>query len=91
MAQLIRNLTYPVLTTDGGRFKAAVYGQPRSDGMWEGWLEFSPGTGYQPGTRLQTDRETVQASEAQLDYWAAGLEPAYLEGAFQRAHGVPLV
>jgi hypothetical protein len=51
--------------------------------MWEGWLEFLPATGQQPP--LETGAETVQNSAAQLDYWAAGLEPTYLEGAFERA------
>src|SRR5689334_16513840 len=67
MAQLIRTLVNPVYTSDGGRFKAAVYGRRRGDGMWEGWLEFIPASGLQPA--LETESETVQNSEAQLDYW----------------------
>jgi hypothetical protein len=62
-------------------YAARVYGQPREDGTWEGWLEFSnPLVGTLP-----TDRETTQSNQGQLTYWATGLEPTYLEGALDRA------
>jgi len=34
---------------------------------------------------LTTERETTQPSREALLYWATGLEPIYLEGAFARA------
>src|SRR5438445_8085593 len=35
--------------------------------------------------RLRTDIETMQSNEQAFRYWAAGVGPAYLEGAFRRA------
>jgi len=66
----------------GSRYTASVHGQERDDGSWEGWLEF---TGIDGGLVLRTDRETTQRTVDDLAYWASGLEPAYLEGAFNRA------
>src|SRR5205814_6429032 len=37
------------------------------------------------GPVLRTDRETTQPNRAAIAYWASGLEPVYLEGAFDRA------
>jgi hypothetical protein len=72
----------PVRAPDLTRYVARVYGQPREDGTWEGWLEFSnPLT----GVVLRTDRETTQSNFEHLTYWATGLEPTYLEGAILRA------
>jgi hypothetical protein len=34
----------------------------------------------------RTDQETSQPNRGALAYWATGLEAAYLEGAFARAH-----
>jgi len=67
---------------DGSRFAAAVHGREREDGLWEGWLEFSS-TGKH--VVLRTERETTQSTYDGLAYWASGLEPAYVEGAFERA------
>src|SRR6266540_1567301 len=67
---------------DGTEYVVRVYGQPRRDGTWIGWLEFvATGT----ATVLRTDRETTQSSRDELAYWATGLEPTYFEGAFGRA------
>ena len=52
----------------------------RDDGTWEGWLAF-----VSPTHTLQTPRETTQSSQNDVLYWATGLQPTYLEGAFQRA------
>ncbi len=68
--------------SDGLSYAVQVYGQPRADGTWVGWLAFVA-TGS--GRRLQTGRETTQPDRAALLYWATGLEPVYLEGAFGRA------
>jgi len=43
---------------------------------------FVPADGSSP---LATPRETTQSNRQALEYWANGLEPIYLEGAFSRA------
>ena len=78
---LVYEFVEPVRAPDLTLYVARVYGQPREDGTWEGWLEFSnPLTGT-----LRTDRETTQSNVEQLTYWATGLEPTYLDGALMRA------
>ena len=58
-----------------------VYGQPRTDGTWVGWLTFvETRTGRTP----RTARETTQPNRVALVSWATGLEPVYLEGALDR-------
>ena len=57
-------------------------GSPRDDGTWEGWLEFDS---IDAGATLRTPRETTQPNRADLEYWATGLTPVYLEGALERA------
>jgi hypothetical protein len=59
-----------------------AWGEALDDGRWEGWLVFVPADGTLP---LATARETTQASREALAYWAGGLAPTYLEGAFKRA------
>ena len=59
-----------------------ICGEERSDGTWEGWLEFHP---TDSGQIWRTGEETSQPSRATLEYWATGLEPVYLEGALARA------
>ena len=46
------------------------------------WIEFIPTGG---GAPCRTDRETVQPDRDAVVYWAEGLEPLYLDGAFERA------
>jgi hypothetical protein len=73
---------------DGVTYAARAVGRRRPDGLWEGWLEFVPeATPRDPGDPLlfRTDRETTQPNETDLAYWASGLTPVYLEGAFRRA------
>ena len=64
------------------RYRAWAIGRARSDGRWEGWIEFVDLAGDE---RLRTDIETRQSNEQAFRYWAAGVGPAYLEGAFKRA------
>ena len=66
-------------------YSVSVCGAERPDGTWEGWLEFRPTRAGQPA--LSTGQETSQPSRSALEYWAAGLEPIYLEGALARAQG----
>jgi len=64
------------------RYRALAIGRVRSDGMWEGWIEF---VDLAEDERLRTDVETMQSNEQAFRYWAAGVGPTYLEGAFRRA------
>lgn len=82
MRELIHRHSAHVRTRSGVLYEALVYGEPRPDGTWIGWLEFLPMTG---GRVLRTGRETSQPNRDALEYWAGGLEPLYLEGAVERA------
>lgn len=66
-------------------YMVRICGEERPDGTWEGWLEFHPVDATKPA--LLTEQETSQPNRAALEYWADGLEPVYLEGAFARATG----
>jgi hypothetical protein len=70
---------------NGEQYEARVYGmEERPGGTWIGWLEFHPVKGT--GPVLRTRSETSQPDWKALDYWAGGLQPLYLDGAFQRAN-----
>lgn len=71
-----------LLTADGVVYQAEAWCDQRGDGLFEGWLRFSPPDGR---GILSTGRETTQPTRGALVYWATGLEPVYLEGAFKRA------
>src|SRR4029450_2468275 len=79
---LILELTQEVQDTAGIPYVVRVYGSQGVDGTGEGWLEF-----VAVGAALvrRTPRETTQSNREDLAYWATGLEPAYLQGAFARA------
>ena len=72
------------VTTDGVVYRVEAWGGQRDDGHFEGWLRFVPPDGRDI---LATGRETTQPNRGALVYWATGLEPVYLEGAFERAAG----
>lgn len=81
MAEMIQQYVEKIESPSGTSYDVFAYGQPRSDGNWEGWIEF-----HSAGGRvLRTARETTQPNRAALAYWASGLEPLYFEGAFARA------
>jgi hypothetical protein len=67
---------------DGTMYVARVFGRARLDGTWEGWIEF---VAVGAAVVLRTDQETTQSNREGIAYWASGLEPTYLEGAFARA------
>lgn len=75
---------YPtsLAASDGPLYQARVCGRAREDGQWEGWIEFEREDG---GAAIRTTRETTQPNRTDLLYWANGLTPVYLEGAFRRA------
>jgi hypothetical protein len=81
MAELIQTYTEVVRDSRGEEFTASAHGEERADGNWEGWLEFRPAA----GAVRRTGRETTQPNREALRYWASGLEPVYLQGAFARA------
>ena len=86
-APLIHLHSERVQDTLGNLYEVLIYGESRLDGTWEGWLEFVP---LSPGLpSLRTDRETTQPDLSALEYWATGLEPMYLAGAFERAQPAP--
>jgi len=68
--------------TAGSACVTRAFGRPRADGTWEGWLEF---VAIGADVVLRTEQETTQSNRQGVAYWALGLEPAYLEGAFARA------
>jgi hypothetical protein len=87
MAELIHEHHVRIRTPDGIAYAARTYATRQADGTWEAWLEFDAVDRQAP--TLKTDRETSQASREALETWASGLEHAYFEGAFARAHVVP--
>ncbi len=83
MVELIHVHHARIRTPEGLEYVPRSYALERPDGMWEGWLEFSPTDTAAP--TLRTSRETTQSSRDAVISWASGLEGAYLEGAFSRA------
>jgi len=71
----------PEINSGGTKYKARALGFQRADGLWEGRVEFQDGS----GKPVSTGHETTQPNLTDLQYWATGLEPIYLEGALQRA------
>ena len=56
--------------------------------MWEGWFEFLTHDG---SAVLRSERETTQPTFADLERWASGIRPVYLEGALERTLTPPSV
>lgn len=81
---VIRDKAISVVTGEA-KYTIHICGQERADATWEGWIEFHPTDSDHPV--LTTEQETSQPNRAALEYWADGLEPIYLEGAFARAQG----
>jgi hypothetical protein len=73
----------PLATEDGLTWTARAAGLPLTSNLWEGWLEFVA----DDGTVVRSGRETTQPNLTDLEYWATGLTPVYLEGALERALG----
>ena len=83
MAEFIHEHSTRVKDEDGTAYVVRIYARQRTDGTWEGWLEFHP-TDKRKSV-LRTEQETSQPNRLAVEYWASGLEPIYLEGAFARA------
>jgi hypothetical protein len=84
MAEVILALEDPVADGDTATYHARVVGRLASDGMWEGWLEFTP-LEKEDAEVLVGPVESRQPAHEHLVYWATGLTPVFLEGALQRA------
>ena len=82
MAELLVSYTEPTRSAIGDLYYPRAFGRKGSDGLWEGWLEF---TRAGDDEAVTTARETVQPNRADLMYWAQGLTQTYLEGALARA------
>ncbi|HET7433996.1 MAG TPA: hypothetical protein VFN10_04700 [Thermoanaerobaculia bacterium] len=76
----ITDLEHLYHTPAGQEYVVAVEGNERTDGTWAGRVLF---TGR--GDVRVTAQETSQPSRDALLYWATGLEPVFLDGAFGRA------
>lgn len=87
MAQVLVKFTEPIRGSDGRTWDAQACGDTADDGLWEGWIEFTPEGGGEPA---RTARETEQPNLADLQYWAQGLTMVYLEGALARATDAPV-
>ena len=70
------------LLWNGQQYRARACGRQVSGNTWEGWLEFVPADG---GPVILSSRETTQPNLTDLEYWATGLTPVYLEGALERS------
>jgi hypothetical protein len=81
MAEVLLTFESGLYTEDGEDVQSRACGRERSDGMWEGWIEFE----FANGKVVRTPRETSQPNRADLVYWATGLTSVYLEGALHRA------
>lgn len=80
--ELIRRHEDQVKDEAGQVYDVLIYGEPVGN-TWEGWIDFVPSSAVVPTRR--TARETTQPDRTALEYWATGLEPLYLAGAFERA------
>lgn len=88
MAETLVQFQTPVIGRDGTAYVARACGSPAADGLWHGWIEFSPADGGEP---VRSGRETTQPNRRDAIYWATGLSAVYLEGALQRALEGPTV
>jgi hypothetical protein len=72
---------------DGSRWVPRACAGAADDGLWEGWIEFTPiDFGAEP---VRTGRETEQTDRNGVLYWAQGLSQVYFEGALRRAVSKP--
>jgi hypothetical protein len=82
MAETLAVFTTPIAGPNGLFYTARACGSKATDGLWQGWVEFTPIDG---GSTIRSPRETTQPNRVDTEYWATGLTTVYLEGALQRA------
>jgi hypothetical protein len=83
MTNLMMQLSETVCD-ERGTFHPRAMARQRSNGSWEGWLEFVP-TGEDRSRIYVTPMETHQHDRMTMEYWASGLTAVYAEGALARA------
>jgi hypothetical protein len=83
MAEALVEFRTTVAGRDGTPWIPRACGRVGDDGLWEGWIEFTPADAS--GDPVRTPRETQQPNRDDLMYWAQGLTQAYLEAALRRA------
>jgi hypothetical protein len=82
MVEVFTSFSTPV-RDEFGEYHARAVGRQADDGMWEGWLEFTPADG--DSEVIVGSVESRQPERHDLAYWASGLTPVFLEGALRRA------
>ena len=85
MATILLTFSTVLTTTEGRVYKARACGREGEHGLWEGWIEFVS----DDGQVLRSGRETTQPNLTDLEYWATGVTPVYLEGALERTLAGP--
>lgn len=83
MAEVLVEFDTLIAGPHGSRWVPRACGRVAADGLWEGWIEFTPiGEESEP---VRTARETEQPNRDDLMYWSQGLTHVYLEAALRRA------
>jgi hypothetical protein len=78
-------MRFPQTVSDErGTFHACAMARERTDGTWEGWLEFVP-PDLAGSRRYATPIETRQHDRVTMERWASGLTAVYADGALARA------
>ena len=85
MIEVLVKFDEPIPRADGIGYFAQAMTRERRDGLWEGWLEFSPVKGSAEEEWIPSGRETTQPNRDAVMYWAQGLSRVYLMGALERA------
>jgi hypothetical protein len=90
MSEVIAELPYRIVRSDGTHYHISVAAEQRGEGHWEAWLEYVP---EDESDALLTGTETTQSSRGDLVHWAEALTDTYVQGAFARAmevsEGIP--
>ena len=86
MARTLVQFDAPVIDASGERYTAKACGREREDRLWEAWIEFE---NERDGNVVRSVRETTQPNLTDLNYWATGLTPVYLDGALARTLNTP--
>jgi hypothetical protein len=82
MAEVLVEFDAAIAGPEGVQFAPRACTRVSSNGLWEGWLEF---TDVETGSVVRSGRETTQPTRDDVMYWATGLSHVYLEGALSRA------
>jgi hypothetical protein len=83
MKELVHERLLELHDGQGTSFRRVlVYAERQPAGLWVAWVEFVSASGDKV---VQTGRETTQSTLRGVTGWATGLQPAYFEGALDRA------